>query len=212
MAKKSHYLNNPNLPAVGTTFEYTPEMVKEIQKCQKDILYFAENYFYIINLDDGKQKIKLHKYQKDALKMMVDNRFSCLLFSRQTGKSTISTILCLWQALFNESQFILIVANKEGTAKLIFKRVRMAYEALPNWIKSPVKEYGKESMELENGSSIGITTTTGTAGRGSSCNCISGDSEIQFIDNKGILYNTTIQQFHKYIDETYFDGELVEIS
>lgn len=181
MAKKTHYLNNPNLPAVGSTFEYTPEMVKEIQKCADDVLYFAENYFFIVNLDEGKQKIKLHRYQRKAIKLMRDNRFSILLFARQSGKSTISTILCLWQALFNENQNILIVANKESTAKQIFKRVRLAYEALPNWLKSPTETYGKESLELENGSQIGISTTTGTAARGSSCNMLMVD-EADWID------------------------------
>jgi len=181
MAKKTHYLNNPNLPAVGSMFEYTPEMVKEMQKCANDVLYFAENYFYIINLDEGKQKIKLHKYQKKAIKLMKENRFSILLFARQSGKSTISTILCLWQAIFNENQNILIVANKESTAKQIFKRIRVAYEGLPNWLKSPTETYGKESLELENGSQIGISTTTGTAARGSSCNLLMID-EADWID------------------------------
>ena len=131
-------------------------MLFRSQKCANNIIYFAENYLHIVNLDEGKQKIKLHRYQKKALNKMVDNRFSVLLFARQSGKSTLSTILCLWQALFNENQSILVVANKEGTAKQIFKRIRMAYEALPNWLKSPVNAYGKESLELENGSQIEI--------------------------------------------------------
>lgn len=170
--KRGIYLNNPNLPTVDAQFEYTPEMVQEIKKCEENVLYFAENYFYIISIDEGKQKIKLHTYQRRALRMMRDNRFSLLLFSRQTGKSTISTIFCLWTACFNNDQNILLVANKESTAKEIFKRIRLAFEELPNWMKPGVKEYGKESMELANGSRIGITTTTGTAGRGSSANLL----------------------------------------
>jgi hypothetical protein len=59
----------------------------------------------------------------------------------------------------------------------------MAYEQLPNWIKSPIDGgYGKTSMELENGSRIGITTTTGTAGRGSSCTFLAID-EAAWIDS-----------------------------
>lgn len=312
VSKKNIYLNNPNLPTVDAQFEYTPEMVAEIKECGDNVLHFAEHYFHIISVDEGKQKIKLHVYQKRALRMMRDNRFSLLLFSRQTGKalaldtpvptpngwttmgdlkegdmiyssdgkpcrvthahevlhnrecyevlfdngetivadaehlwftqtlrdskvrttkeiyntlhdqhiiphcdrfsskqhtitniqptlsvpvrcitvdsvdhqflvgkqyipthnSTISTIFCLWTACFNKDQNILIVANKESTAKEIFKRVRLAYEELPNWLKPGVKEYGKESMELANGSRIGIATTTGTAGRGSSANLL----------------------------------------
>ena len=76
------------------------------------------------------------------------------------------SIYILWQACFNADQRILLVANKEATAIEIFQRIRMAYEELPNWLKPPVKEYAKTSMTLENGSRIGITTTTGTAARG----------------------------------------------
>tara|TARA_R100001594_G_scaffold104455_1_gene139053 strand:- start:181 stop:1554 length:1374 start_codon:yes stop_codon:yes gene_type:complete len=57
----------------------------------------------------------------------------------------------------------------------------MAYEELPNWLKPPVKEYAKTSMTLENGSKIGITTTTGTAARGQSVNCLVID-EMAFIE------------------------------
>jgi hypothetical protein len=171
MARQKVYLNNPNLPTVDAQFDYGIEEIKEIKKCQDNILHFAENYFYIIT-DGDKIKIPLHTYQKKSLRMMRDNRFSLLLFARQSGKSTISTIYCLWTACFNEHQNILIVANKESTAKEIFKRIRLAYEELPNWLKPGVKEYGKESMELANGSRIGITTTTGSAGRGSSANLL----------------------------------------
>tara|TARA_R110000787_G_scaffold100723_3_gene205803 strand:+ start:777 stop:2525 length:1749 start_codon:yes stop_codon:yes gene_type:complete len=180
--EKKYYLGNKNLPTGNSSFEYSKQMIKDIDKCRKNILYFAENFFYIVNLDEGQQKIKLHKYQKDLLRKLRDNRFVCTLASRQIGKTTILTIFALWQACFNDHQKILIVANKEGTAIEIFKRVRMAYEELPNWIKPGVGEgYGKTSMELDNGSSIGISTTTGTAARGQSCNVLILD-EIAFID------------------------------
>lgn len=86
--------------------------------------------------------------------------------------TTISTIFLLWVAIFQDDQRLLLVANKENTAKEIFRRVRFGYENLPNWLKAPVNYYGLESMELANGSRIGITTTTGTAGRGSSANLL----------------------------------------
>jgi hypothetical protein len=195
VTKKQIYMNNPALPTAGAEFEWTPEMVSELKKCKESVLHFAENYFHIINLDEGKQKIKLHPYQKKALRMIRDNRFSLLLFSRQVGKTTISTIYCLWTAIFFPDQKILLVANKENTAKEIFKRIRMAYEQLPNWLKSPVEYYGLESLELQNGSKIGISTTTGTAGRGMSANllfvdeadwieCLEGTSQIDIINKK----------------------------
>ena len=176
-----YYMGNDNLPNRNWQGEYTPEKIKELKKAKRNILHFAENYFYIVNLDTGKDKIKLYPAQKKALRAMRDNRFYILLASRQIGKSTLMTIYLLWQACFKNDQRILLVANKEATAIEIFSRVRMAYEELPNWLKPPVKEYAKTSMTLENGSRIGITTTTGTAARGQSVNCLVID-EMAFIE------------------------------
>ena len=176
-----YYMGNKNLPNVNWKGVYTKEQVKHLKKASKNILYFAENFFYIVNLDRGRERIQLYKPQKRSLRLMRDNRFFCLLASRQIGKSTMMSIYILWQACFNSDQRILLVANKEATAIEIFQRVRMAYEELPNWLKPPVKEYAKTSMTLENGSRIGITTTTGTAARGQSVNCLVID-EMAFIE------------------------------
>ena len=178
---KDFYLGNKNLPTDRAQFEYTPEMVKNLKKARQNLLYFAEHYFYIVNLDTGRQTIKLHRCQKRALRNMRDNRFVVMLASRQCGKTTMMTIYALWNACFNKDQRVLVVANKEGTAIEIFQRIRLAYEELPNWIKPGVKEYGKTSMTLANGSRVGISTTTGTAARGQSVNCLILD-ELAFID------------------------------
>jgi len=182
--KREFYLGNKNLPTQHAEFDYSehPEWVKNLDKSRSNILHFAENFFFIVNLDKGKQLIELHKYQKRILKTLRDNRFVVMLSSRQSGKTTLMTIYALWIACFNEDQRILVVANKEQTAINIFKRIRLAYEQLPNYLKPGVIEYGKTSMSLANGSSIGISTTSSDAGRGDSCNCLILD-ELAFIDN-----------------------------
>lgn len=186
MADKQYYLNNPALPTSRASFEYTPQMIKDIKKCSQNILHFAENFFYIIDPDEGKTVINLFKCQKQALRTLRDNRYNILLASRQIGKTTMLTIYALWVACFNEDQNIVIVANKESTAIEIFRRVRMAYEQLPNWLKPGVIEYGKTSMMLDNGSRIGISTTTGSAARGTSLNVLILD-ELAFIDPPSIM-------------------------
>jgi len=189
--KKEFYLGNQQLPTPEATFNYVehPEWVEDIEKCRKNILFFAENFFYITNLDRGKIKIELHTFQKKILRALRDNRFVVLLASRQIGKTTLMTIYALWNACFFEDQRILIVANKEQTAINIFKRVRTAYEKLPNYLKPGVVEYGKTSMTLANGSSIGISTTSSDAGRGDSCNCVAGETMITLRDKD------TLQEF-----------------
>jgi hypothetical protein len=115
----------------------------------------------------------------------VDSKDNLYLAGKQlipTHNTTMFTIYALWIACFQEDQRILIVANKEQTAINIFKRVRMAYEQLPNYLKPGVEEYGKTGMTLANGSSIGISTTSSDAGRGDSVNILLLD-ELAFIDN-----------------------------
>jgi hypothetical protein len=179
---KHMYLGNKNLPTDKAEFNWTPKMIRDLKKAGQNLLYFAENFFTIINLDRGRERIRLHKCQKRVLRALRDNRFNIVLASRQVGKTTMMTIYTLWVACFSEDQRILVVANKEQTAINIFKRIRLAYEQLPNWIKPGVIEYGKTSMVLSNGSSIGISTTSSDAGRGDSCNCLVLD-ELAFIDN-----------------------------
>lgn len=185
--KEKFYLGNSNLPTANTQYDYTPDMIKEIAKCRKNILHFASNYFYIINVDEGRQKIKLHKFQKRVLKSLSENRFNILLASRQVGKTTLMTIYGLWVALFEEDQRILIVANKEQTAKMILKRIKTAFEMMPNFIKAGAVEYGQTNITLSNGSSIGISTTSSDAGRGESVNLLILD-ELAFLD-AGLLEN-----------------------
>lgn len=179
--ESQYYRGDKNVPKEDAQFEWSPKMVKELKKCKEGIIHFAESHFYIVNLDLGKIKIELYKAQKRALKSLADNRFVCVLASRQCGKTTISTIYALWNTCFFDDQRVIIVANKESTAINIFKRIRMAYEMLPNYLKPGVKEYGKTGVTFANGSSIGISTTTSTAARGDTASILIID-EAAFID------------------------------
>lgn len=336
--KRNYYLNNPNLPTPAATFEYTPEMVRDIKLSKDSLLYFASTFFYIINLDEGRQVIKLHPYQTRVLNKMENNRFFILLSGRQIGKalalytpistpsgwttmeglkegdqvygvdgkpcnvvhahdilynrdcyelvfdngdeivadaehlwsvvdeegvssikttkeiyeggiyyipkntdkiyitsmrkvdsvpvrcitvdssdnlflcgktmipthnSTMLTIYALWLLCFNQDQRVVIVANKEATAIEIFKRVRLAYEELPAWLKPGVLEYGKTSMKLANGSEASISTTTGSAVRGLSINCVHGDSKVTVRDKEtGEVFECSMIELKNKIGET----------
>jgi len=167
----TYYLGNKNLPVPETQFKWTPEMVEDLERARKSILHFSR-FFYIVSLDEGKQPIKLYTFQKRVLKALVENRFNVVLASRQIGKTTILTIFALWMICFHDDYRVLLIANKQETAKNIFKRIKLAYEMLPNYMKPGVVAYAKEGMELENGSSIGISTTTSDAARGESINCL----------------------------------------
>ena len=89
-----------------------------------------------------------------------------------TSNTTIMTVYALWETCFKKDKRVLIVANKEDTAKMILRRIKMAYEQLPNWLKPGVKQWDKTEVIFENDSSIAISTTTSSAARGESINCL----------------------------------------
>jgi len=166
------YMGNPNLPSSKAEFDYTPEQIKEIIKCTKNITHFAESHFYITTLDDGKQKISLYRPQKRIVKNLGKyNRVVCLA-SRQTGKTTIMSIYALWLTCFHADKTVMIVANKEQTAINILRRIRMAYEQLPNWLKPGVKQWGKTEVVFANDSRITISSTSSSSSRGETANCL----------------------------------------
>ena len=125
------YRGDKNVPKEDAQFEWTPKMVKELKKCKENITHFAEDHFYIVNLDLGKIKIELYKAQKRALKSLADNRFVCVLASRQCGKTTISTIYALWNTCFFDDQRVIIVANKIDVTP---------YESLSNEIRNKIEQ------------------------------------------------------------------------
>lgn len=197
MAKKKSdkFLNNnENLP-ISVEIEYTPEQIEELRKCKDDVIYFAENFFYIVNLDEGRQKIKLYAPQREAILKIIQNRRTVICASRQVGKSTLMTVVCLWYALFTEDFNIAILANKEDQAKEILERIKLAYEEIPNYIKAGVWDFTKEQVKLTNGSKIFVSTTSADAIRGKSVNLL-------FIDEFAHVRKEIADDFFKSIIPT----------
>lgn len=166
------YLSNNRLPRVGVNIGWTPEMVAQVKKCAKDVTYFAQNYFFITTLDEGKKKIELYIPQKRVLKSLSNYRYNIICSSRQAGKTTLMTIYALWMTCFQDDKRVVIVANKEKTAIMVLRRIQLAYQQLPNWLKPGIKGWGHTEIIFENDSSIAISTTTGSAVRGESINVL----------------------------------------
>lgn len=206
MAFKKHdkFLGgNESLP-VDITIEYTPEQALEMKKCMQDISYFAENYFYIINLDNGRQKIKLFEAQKNAILKILDNKRTIICASRQIGKSTLMTIVCLWNVIFNKDYQVAILANKEDQAKEILERIKLAYEELPNWLKAGVVEFTKENLKLKNGSKIFVSTTSESGIRGKSVNLL-------FVDEFAHIASQIADPFFKSVMPTISSSKKAKI-
>ena len=87
LAEEQYYRGDKGLPTSESKYEWTPEMILALQRCQSDIKYFAENFFTIVDMSEGKRKnIPLRKYQKKFLESMMNEKRLLLLTCRQSGK------------------------------------------------------------------------------------------------------------------------------
>lgn len=180
--KAQQYLGNPNLKKADVVLEYTEEQLAELRRCADDVEYFCANYMKIVHVDEGEINFTPYKYQCRIMKSSIENRFTICKLPRQSGKTTAMVGLLLWFALFSPYFSIAILANKADTARKILSRLKFAYEKLPFWMQQGVIEWNKGNIELENGSKVLASSTTGSAVRGDSYNLIYLD-EFAFVDN-----------------------------
>jgi hypothetical protein len=135
---------------------------EELKKCKEDIVYFAENYFHIINLYSGGGVIKLYNVQKRILNSLISDNHLIVNSSRQTGKTVLETIYALWVACFYPNRNIVIVMCSADGAVNIFKRIKMAYEKFPSFLKPDIQKVSKTSWSFNNGSKINVHSITST--------------------------------------------------
>lgn len=87
------YQGNCKLRSENQIIEYTKDLLDEYVRCKEDIIYFAEKYFYIVTIDEGKIKIPLWDFQKKVLKAFIspphDRRHIIMMMPRQQGKCVL---------------------------------------------------------------------------------------------------------------------------
>lgn len=175
------YNGNILLKRAGQNIEWTPELIKEYMKCEKDPIYFIETYMKIIS-DDGLVGFKLYPYQKKMIRSFAENRFNIVTTARQAGKSTTTCGFILWFIIFNSEKTVALLANKGDTAREILGKVHFGYQHLPKWLQQGVEKWNEGSMELENNSRVIASATSADAIRGYSIDLLFID-EAAHIDN-----------------------------
>jgi hypothetical protein len=176
------YNGNINLISAKEEISFTAEQVQEFIKCSRSPTYFIEKYVKIVHVDRGLINFALYDYQKEIIDKSVNNRFVICKLPRQSGKTTTIAGLILWYTLFHENHNTAILANKRAQALEIVGRIQLAYEHLPKWLKQPVSEWNKGTVEFGNGSRILASATSSSAIRGGSFNLVYLD-EFAFVDN-----------------------------
>ena len=202
--KQQGYYGNPNLKEVGREIEFTKEQVEEYIKCSQDPIYFIQKYIKVVSLDEGLVPFNLYDYQEDIVEKVHNNRFVIAKLPRQSGKSTTIISYLLHYILFNQSMSVAVLANKQSTAKDILSRLKLTYEYLPLWLQQGILEWNKGSIQLENGSKIIASSTSSSAIRGGSFNCI-------FLDEFAHVPNSIAEEFFSSVYPTITSGQSTKV-
>lgn len=172
------------LRASNITFEMTKEEMDEYEKCYNDPLYFIEHYCKF-KIDDNYALANLRSYQKKIIKIVTDdyydeesdniypkNKNIIWMASRQVGKTTTLGALLVTKMTFTNNYNILIVSNKEKSAKEVVAKITEVIKELPFFLKPGCINVGQTGIKFENGSQITISATTNTASIGFTINFV----------------------------------------
>ncbi len=127
----------------------------------KDWKWRINNLYYIIDKNGKKVKFKTNWAQEEVMNNLWF--FSIILKARQLGMTTFFCILYLDQVLFKQNKTAGIIAHTDSDTKKIFKRIKFAWENLPEAIKENIGYPTTDSvgeMHFPNGSNIFVARST----------------------------------------------------
>ena len=204
MLDNNTYLGNPQLKAAYVPQDFTKEQIEEYIKCQTEPLHFVNNHIKIVSVDEGLIDFNVRDYQEDMINRFHNERFVICKMARQSGKSTTILAYLLHYVLFNENVQVAILANKKSTAMELLGRLQLAYEHMPKWLQQGILIWNKGNIELENGSKILASSTSGSAIRGGTFNII-------FLDEFAFVPQNISEEFFSSVYPTISSGKTLSL-
>ena len=204
MQEHKTYLGNPLLKSAYVPQDFSEEQVGEYIRCQQDPLHFVHEHVKIVSVDEGLVDFDVRDYQKDMIDRFHNERFVICKMARQSGKSTTILAYLLHYILFNENVSVAVLANKKATAMELLGRLQLAYEHMPKWLQQGILIWNKGNIELENGSKILASSTSGSAIRGGSFNII-------FLDEFAFVPSNISEEFFSSVYPTISSGKTTKV-
>lgn len=128
--------------------------VDEIMRCIEDPIYFIETYFKIVDAKVGLTNVQLYDWQKRTIEEYKDNNVLGVL-PRQSGKTELFAALSLYKLLFDGNYASIGIASpKYQSTQATLKKMKTAYDNLPEWMKVGIVTWNKNHIELENGNNL----------------------------------------------------------
>jgi len=138
---------------------YTEQDFELAQKRLSDPYWRINNLYQIVNKQGQKLQFKLNWAQEE----LYHNMWYCnlILKARQLGISTFVCILFLDRCLFNPNLSAGIIAHTMEDGQQLFRRIKFAYDNLPDDLKNLITADNDTSQMLKfsNGSSIRVGTS-----------------------------------------------------
>ncbi len=168
----------------------------EIEKCNKDIFYFMNNYVKI-KTKNGVNFPEIRHYQREFLECIIEDENESIvgLLPRQSGKSVTVGIYLVWLIIFEKDVNIGIAAQKASMATEFLTKVKDIFIELPIWLTPGVKTWNMKSIGFENGVRVLSDVASSGAFRGHTVS-YSVTDEAAYITGRD--NNTT--RFKAYLD------------
>src|SRR5271154_2435909 len=132
------------------------EILEEAEKNLRDPLWRLNNFYWIIDKEGHKTRFKMNWAQEELYRGL----WYCniILKARQLGVSTFVCLLFLDRCLFNSNVSAGIIAHTLEDGQQMFRRIKFAYDNLPEDLKKLITADNDTSQMLRfsNGSSLRV--------------------------------------------------------
>jgi len=154
----------------NTAKKLSKHQINELRLCADPVvgpIHFLNNYVQVKCA--GFIPFEARNYQQLAVYHFNTFQKNLLLWSRQSGKTTVVAMYLLWDAMFRQGHDILITANtKQQATGEILDRINDSYEYVPEWLRAGLVYNAIEKKTFDTKSRLICRATTPGSARGTS--------------------------------------------
>jgi hypothetical protein len=170
-------------------YDKTTELVDigiEKYLCQKSPYYFISKYCSFTLPGIGELAgSNLYYYQKEILKDFIFHKKIVLTKSRQTGLSTLMSLIFFWRIVFFDSQWGVIISKDGKSSTDVYDKIKDNFKNIPAWLGVKDVINNQKGCKMNNKSKIDSFARSKSSGRGTSPTILLLD-EFAFYQTKGI--------------------------
>jgi hypothetical protein len=130
----------------------------EWRRCEKDPVYWINNYGWIILKDGTIVRWKLWPVQVELLREWQEGKSTVAVKTRQLGITTLSAHFAYWEVIFKDAVQWYIVSKSESSAKDAVMRIQATKDRLPAWmIERASSRYTEETRQTKKDKKDAVT-------------------------------------------------------